>query len=227
MAAIKTILGSRLRVGAMVIALLVLAIMSVTIPAFSGDGGTLFAQTTDVLNRFVGRSPGERDEATLLKGKERKGKSLAERLFGRRVNGGGEPDQRALGKIFDTPPEESIKDLLPDPPGPLAPGEPMASVPPLGNVGISPGGGGSSGFPGGISTVLPSGPGGSQGGPDPGNPTPGGPSDPGIGPPIAAVPEPGTWALMLIGFGLCGAVLRRRRKPLPAGSPSNLPCETA
>lgn len=226
MAAITTFLGSRLRVGAMAIALLLLAIMSITIPAFGGDGGALLAQTTDVLNRFVDRSPGERDETNLLKGKERKEKSLADRLFGRRVNDG-EPDQRALGKIFDTPPEDSIKELLPDPPGPLALGEPVPSgLLPVGDIG-APGGGTPSGFPGGISTVAPSGPGGIPGGPNPGNPTPGGPTDPGGEPPVAAVPEPGTWALMLIGFGFCGAVLRRRRKPVPAGSPSNPLCELA
>lgn len=32
----------------------------------------------------------------------------------------------------------------------------------------------------------------------------------GIPSPAAAVPEPGTWALMLMGFALCGAALRRR-----------------
>jgi hypothetical protein len=29
---------------------------------------------------------------------------------------------------------------------------------------------------------------------------------------IAAVPEPGTWALMILGFGGTGALLRRRRQ---------------
>lgn len=227
MAGIKTFLGSKLRVGAMAIALLLLAIMSMTIPAFSGDGGNVLAQTTDVLNRFVGRSPGERDETNLLNGKERKEKSLADRLFGRRINGGGDPEQRALGKIFDTPPEASIKELVPGPPGPLALGEPAPSGLLPGADVAAPGSGPSSGFPGGISTVVPPGPGGTPGGADPGNPTPGGPTDPGVEPPVAAVPEPGTWALMLMGFGLCGAVLRRRRKALRAGSPSNLLCERA
>ena len=30
---------------------------------------------------------------------------------------------------------------------------------------------------------------------------------------INAVPEPGTWAMMLIGFGAVGFALRRRRTP--------------
>ena len=30
----------------------------------------------------------------------------------------------------------------------------------------------------------------------------------------AAVPEPGTWAMMLLGFGVIGAAMRRRRQPL-------------
>ncbi len=30
-------------------------------------------------------------------------------------------------------------------------------------------------------------------------------------PPVGAVPEPATWAMMIAGFGLCGGALRRRR----------------
>jgi len=33
---------------------------------------------------------------------------------------------------------------------------------------------------------------------------------------ISAVPEPGTWGMMLLGFGAMGASLRRRRRSLPA-----------
>ncbi len=34
---------------------------------------------------------------------------------------------------------------------------------------------------------------------------------------IAAVPEPATWAMMLLGFGMVGGVSRaRRRRPAPA-----------
>src|SRR3546814_16965320 len=77
--------------------------MSITIPALSGDGGSVLAQSSDALDRYTGRSPGERGENDILKGKARR---IADRLFGRRVNSGG-PEQRALGKMFDTPPEES------------------------------------------------------------------------------------------------------------------------
>ena len=63
--------------AAMALAMLVLALMSVTIPAFSGDGGSLMAQTSDALDRYLGRSPGERSETDLLKGKASKGKGKA------------------------------------------------------------------------------------------------------------------------------------------------------
>ncbi|MDZ4375263.1 MAG: PEPxxWA-CTERM sorting domain-containing protein, partial [Phenylobacterium sp.] len=36
------------------------------------------------------------------------------------------------------------------------------------------------------------------------------PPGPPTEPPVTAVPEPGTWALMILGFGLIGARLRRR-----------------
>ena len=37
----------------------------------------------------------------------------------------------------------------------------------------------------------------------------------GIGTPMTPVPEPATWAMMIAGFGLVGAALRRRRFPRP------------
>jgi hypothetical protein len=35
-----------------------------------------------------------------------------------------------------------------------------------------------------------------------------------IGTPVGAVPEPATWAMMLLGFGAIGASMRRKRKPI-------------
>ena len=34
--------------------------------------------------------------------------------------------------------------------------------------------------------------------------------------PVTAIPEPGTWSLMLLGFGMCGLALRFRRRPSAA-----------
>ena len=36
---------------------------------------------------------------------------------------------------------------------------------------------------------------------------------------VAAVPEPGTWAMMLLGFGAIGVVVRRRRQHATASKP--------
>ncbi len=210
MARLVSFIGEKRRLVAMALAMMLLAVASVTIPAFNGDGGTLYAQTTDALDRFLGRSPGERTETDLLKGKVGKGPSLTERLLGRPA-GGAEPEQRALGKIFDTPPEESLNELG-QAPGPIALGDPAPSdLLPLGSLGALPGGVGTPGIPGGFGAVLP----------PPTSSTPGEPVPPGTETPtetpVPAVPEPGTWAMMLIGFWLCAAAMRRRRK-IPAES---------
>src|SRR3546814_14109680 len=84
-----------MRVGAAAIAMLLLALMSITIPAPSGDGGSVLAQSSDALDRYTGRSPGERGETAILKGKARR---LPDRLFGRRVNSGGTRSGRAAGR---------------------------------------------------------------------------------------------------------------------------------
>lgn len=202
MARLIAIFSEKRRVAAMALAMLVLALMSVTIPALTGDGGSLMAQTSDALDRYLGRSPGERSETDLLKGKVSKGPSLTERLLGRRANGGGDPEQRALGKIFDTTPEASLDELA-EIPGPLELDAPPASdLLPLGSVGGTPANVGAPGTPGGIGTILP----------PPTATTPSEPVPPGTETPVAPVPEPATWAMMLIGFGLCAAAMRRRRK---------------
>jgi len=79
---------------------------------------------------------------------------------------------------------------------PLATAAPAAAgglfIPPL----VIPGGGGG----GGITTFAN----------PPGSPPP---------PPVPGVPEPATWAMMIIGFGLLGGLLRRRRRT--AGAPGD------
>jgi hypothetical protein len=35
----------------------------------------------------------------------------------------------------------------------------------------------------------------------------------GVGAPVGGVPEPASWALMILGFGSAGAMLRGRRRP--------------
>jgi hypothetical protein len=106
------------------------------------------------------------------------------------------------------------------------------TLPPIfgGGGGLYPGGGypivgfpgvpGFPGFPGGpvgpivIVPVTPGTPG-TPGGPDvPGGPgTPGTPGTP-VTPPPSAVPEPASWAMMVLGFGFAGGAIRRRRRLL-------------
>lgn len=213
MAGIITFLSSRRRVVASAAALALLALLSVTIPAFGGSDGSLLARTSDAIHRFVDRSPGERGETDLIKTKVKRkkvdfsGKPRSTRLKS------GDPEERALGKMFDTPPEEAVKELSDNPLGPLALGDPDPALFPLDNIGSigSPTG---PGFPGGISTIVPPGP------TVPGDPTT--PPDPDPGTPVAgAVPEPETWALMILGFGLCAVALRRRREQ-PLGQSSTV-----
>ncbi len=156
-------------------------------------------ETGDALKSFIGRSPGERGSTDILKGK-------AERIgpVKEKVGVADKPEQRALGKVFDKP-SESITDtaapqpvvtFLPDdaggfsvpPPGlgsPIGRTGPIFSAPIIGGIGGGVIGGGGGG-------------GGSSGPP---------PSPP---PVTSPVPEPSTWALLLLGFGLLGASMRRR-----------------
>lgn len=135
------------------------------------------------------RSPGDRTAAELTKTKKKA------------------PQQRALAKIAkpETPPafEEAIA-----PPAPvlaelppfkptLAGLGPLLQSPPIGGGEIPPG---QSNPPGG------------GGGTPPGGP----PVNPPETPPPAVVPEPGTWAMMLLGFGFVGWSMRRRRTNMAA-----------
>lgn len=214
MSGFVTYLKLRSRFAAGVIALMLLVLASVTLPAFNGDSGSLMAQTSEAISRFIGRSPGERGETDLIKTKIKRAKGKpGDKLLATAPRAKpAEAEERALGKIFDTPPEEAVQSLTGVPIGPLALGNVFPSD--FGDFGDVAGGGGvpGGGFPGGISTVIPSAtPGGPTGPTDPANPVdptnPTNPTDP-----VGAVPEPGTWVMMIVGFALCGASLRRRRK---------------
>src|SRR5215207_11384056 len=145
------------------------------------------------------RSPGDRTKAELTRTKNRAAAA---------------PKQRALGKITPPPPPKEFVEAIAPPPPKITEGVPLAAAPTtLGPLLIAPS------TPGGI--VIP-----------PSAPTPGGiggPSPPGVGEPTPTepppppgedeppptppvVPEPGTWATMMLGFGLTGLMIRRRRR---------------
>lgn len=149
------------------------------------------------------RSPGERTTARSTKPK--RGKARAEKPA--------KPRQRALGKI-NRPPltavvPEPLLELLTQPRSVFS--EPIVTQEPLDVVALLPQVALSGGVVGGASS---SGGGGGVvgGGSGPGGDGAGGNSDqPGaVTPPVSPVPEPSTWAMMIIGFGLCAAALRRR-----------------
>jgi len=153
------------------------------------------------------RSPGDRTKAELTRTKNRAAAA---------------PKQRALGKITPPPPPKEFVEAIAPPPPKITEGVPLAAAPTtLGPLLIAPS------TPGGI-VIPPSAPTpGGTGGPSPpgvGEPTPPGveeptpttqPPPPGDDepPPMPpVVPEPGTWATMLLGFGLTGLMIRRRRR---------------
>ena len=99
-----------------------LAILGVANVVWSDSDGAakLMQQTDETLRAFVDRSPGERLDALLLKGKaDGKGKSGG--MNSRQLAAGEEPQQRALGKVFATPAEEAVGDILDSPAQAIAP----------------------------------------------------------------------------------------------------------
>ncbi|MGB7408352.1 MAG: PEP-CTERM sorting domain-containing protein [Pontixanthobacter sp.] len=191
--------------------------------ADSDFSAKLMQQTDETLRAFIDRSPGERMDALLLKGKAGKGKSGG--MNSRRLAAGEEPEQRALGKIFDTPAEESVGEIIDTPAEAIAApafAEPaLASavgfpapfgVPggvPVGGIGtpIGGGGGGSGGGGGGGGSGGGGGGGSGGGGGDTGG---GGGGGDNPGDMVGAIPEPTTWILMLLGLFSTAAEMRRR-----------------
>ena len=165
----------------------------------------------DALADLEGRSPGARLVGIATKSV----KAVARALGASPDDTAEEPEQRALGKVFDAPPTE---DMLLDLRAPLGTALPDGVVP-ADAIALGGGSPGGFGFPRGGSSggfaVLPAGSsgsssgGGSSGG---GGGSSGGGSSGGGTPPVAAVPEPGTWMLMILGFGAIGSVMRRRAR---------------
>ncbi len=182
-------------------------------PANATDGSDAYFQT---LAEFVNRSPGERGEVNALKG-------IAQSALAPRGEKPApvEPTQRALGKIFDPWPAGDGEG--PDPfDSPLMP--PASSAVPV--AGLPLGTGGPSAPGGGIIVPPPSGgifiplpvappPGGGEEGEgdsgvvDPESPLPPVPPAPPPPPPVSAIPEPGTWAMIILGLFGIGFAMRR------------------
>jgi hypothetical protein len=167
---------------------------------------TTKSPTKDFLASLTERSPGKRTQAELNKTKHKLAVT--------------KPHQRALAKINkpkETPP--AFVQALTGTPSLLVDALPSISVPPpvqiaeaatprpLGRASIPPGSG--------IVVPFGGGAGGGGGGGGGGEPDSTPPSE------TPAVPEPATWAMMLLGFGMTGWMLRRRpitRRPRACAS---------
>jgi len=153
-----------------------------------------------VASMLAGRSPGERPKGALAKLKQLKHKRAAALPLGRHVL----PPAAAL---LGAPPAIIVpQPIAPAPIYDVVAGGPPIMLPP---VPILTGGGGGGG---GGPPVLP------------GIPPPGGGGGVFVPPPIittavpppppvtSAVPEPASWAMMLVGFALVAGALRRKRR---------------
>ena len=161
---------------------------------------TAMQQAADELEDYLNRSPGERGAVLAGKGKGGKGAALAS------ASAPDGPSEEALGKVFDMPTSDPVEEIAGTQAPPAEEGLPLAVAPTvLAPGGLIPGGGGG-GFPGG---------GGIPGGGGPGGGGPGGGGGGGGGggpPPVGAVPEPSTWALLIMGFMFTGGMMRRANR---------------
>lgn len=173
-----------------------------SVASFSGVdiAGAAVARAESIADLLAKRSPGNRTEAHLNKTKHKHYRVLAER----------EAAPAVPAPLLAMAPTAALPDVaLPAIPefvtlAQSAPVFPAIFAPiPVGGI-FAPGGGGGT-LPG-----APGGPGG-PGGPPQQPPPPGPPTET---PP--AVPEPATWAMMILGFGLIGLTARRQRRSVLA-----------
>jgi len=161
--------------------------------------GAAVTQAKSLSDLLDGRSPGERTAAQLTKTKHKR--SPASALFSRIAP----PDRGETA-----PPAAGGGEDLNEASQLLAGAPPIAVAPPIAEVAFNP--------PTLAAIIGGSGPGNASAPPSVGGapPSGGGPASfPASEPhepltPVSAVPEPGTWATMLLGFGLLGWRLRRR-----------------
>jgi hypothetical protein len=177
--------------------LLSLVGLSKTFPSLRSSVDKVTASLPNVMAMLAERSPGTRTTAELTKLKKR-----------RVVTASAKPKERALGKIFQPEHPALYKALTPNNEMALSPLlgffppttaiatagipgllTPVPGVPPV-VIAASPAAVGGGGGGGGVTPVPPT-------------------QVPTVTP---AVPEPGTWATMLLGFALMGGALRFRRR---------------
>ena len=165
---------------------------------------SFMAALADPLSVMAARSPGARPAGALTQSKPNRGRD--ERVLAEALT-------RPLGPT-DAPGQAGIVPVVPGvaaPDVPVADVVPATALPGVTDV-IADGGPGpvpSGYYPGNGITVVPNVGGGGGGGGGTTTPvtTPNTPETP-----VASVPEPGTWAMMLLGFGAMGAALRTRRR---------------
>lgn len=200
--------SGKVKAGALAVALLTAAGGTPVVLQQLADRGydvPTLAPVEKVMALLDARSPGERTEGKLAQSKVSL-KKLAENV--------GQPKERALGKIIN-PEKPTMADLAKVV---APPAQTVEVAPPVGPVALAdvipapaqttPGGvGGVTGTP-----LLLGGGGVGGGGGSPG----GGGGDVPTQPPPAVVqspvPEPSTWMLLLLGFGVIGSAARRERR---------------
>lgn len=180
-------------VAAAAAAALVGAPVTYALIAGNNDAMPFTEAARSFVNELLNRSPGARTDANLIKTKKKPSSQMLSAAVMPKDNAISSTVPASLVDLL-SPKMPIAEFILP----PDAPPMPFAQLVPAdeASLPIGPGGGGGVG-------VVPSGGGGGVVSP-PGETTPNPPV-------ISAVPEPSTWATMLLGFALTGGALRHRR----------------